>query len=199
MSTLAAGNHCGDAVTVLWDVDGKTHVGYGEVAAEVPLVVELSGPLVPAEGTDVRVVRDQGDRFVSGSATVSAQSGSSMVLGKVTWEEPNRRVYDRHRVNWTASIRVLDDLGSPTDEQFGVATDVSLGGAAIHLEEPPEVGTLVEIKAAPADGSPMRAVGVIVRRQGNDVGLAFLFLWAAARTNIERLAVPKVHADRMAA
>ena len=61
-----------------------------------------------------------------------------------------------------------------------MTTDVSLGGAAVFLDSAPEVGSLVEVKAHPQNSAPMRAVGVVVRRTGYNVGLAFLYLWGAA-------------------
>ena len=179
MASLAAGNRVGDTVTVLWN-EGEPHVGFGTVVADVPFAIALEGEACPGVGTELRLVRDQGERWVVGSATASFCDEGLIVVQKATWEEPSGRVHERFEVEWPTTLRILDDRGCRETFQIGMTTDVSLGGAAVYLDDAPEVGSLVEIKAHPQDSAPMRAVGVVVRRTGYNVGLAFLYLWGAA-------------------
>ena len=180
MVSLAAGNQVGDALTVLWNDGVETRVGYGHVAAEVPFSIVLEGQTCPETSIEVRLVRDQGDRWVAGSATVAMCDEGLLMLRGTRWEEPSQRVHDRTEVEWPTTLRILDDRGARETYQIGMTTDISLGGAAVHLEEAPEVGSLVEVRAHPTGAAPVRAVGVVVRRTGYNVGLAFLYLWGAA-------------------
>lgn len=179
MASLAAGNRVGDAVTVLWN-DKETQVGFGTVVADVPFAIEMEGDACPGIGTELRLVRDQGERWVVGSATASFCEEGLIVVHKASWEEPSQRVHDRFEVEWPTTLRILDDRGCRETYQIGITTDVSLGGAAVSLDSAPEVGSLVEVKAHPPNSVPMRAVGVVVRRTGYNIGLAFLYLWGAA-------------------
>ena len=189
MTSLAAGNHVGDALTVLWNEAGETRVGYGYVAAEVPFAIALEGEDFPKPATELRLVRDQGERWVAGSASVAFSDEGLVMLRDLRWEEPSQRVHDRTEVQWPTTLRILDDRGTRETYQVGMTTDVSLGGAAIQLDDAPEVGSLVEIRAHPQGDAPMQAVGVVVRRKGNGVGLAFLYLWGSVRFDAE--AVPE--------
>ena len=179
MASLAAGNEVGDALTVLWTDGSETRIGFGVVVAEVPFSVELEDQPWPEATSEVKLVRDQGDRWVAGSATVAMADEGLLMLRGVQWEEPSMRVHDRTEVEWPTTIRILDDHGAHETYQIGMTTDISLGGAAVYLDEAPEVGSLVEVKAHPQGTTPMRAVGVVVRRTGYNVGLAFLYLWGA--------------------
>lgn len=170
----------GDAVTVLWNDGGETSVGYGYVVSEVPFAVEIEGDVWPEASAELRLVRDQGDRFVAGRATAAFVDEGLVMLQRVDWEEPSQRVHERREVEWPATLRILDDRGARETFQIGLTTDVSLGGAAIQLDDAPEVGALVELRAHPRDKTPLRAVGVVVRRTGYDIGIAFLYLWGAA-------------------
>lgn len=180
MSSLAAGNQVGDAVTVLWSDGHDTCVGYGQVAAEVPFAVELDQEVLPDAGSEVRLVRDQGERWVAGEALVARCDDGMIMLRSVRWEEPSQRVHDRQEVDWPATVRILDDRGTRETYQIGLTTDVSLGGAAVQLDDAPEVGSLIELKAHPRGKAPLRAVGVVVRKTGYNIGVAFLYLWGAA-------------------
>ncbi len=180
MVSLAAGNQVGDALTVLWEDGPDTRVGYGHVAAEVPFSVVLEGQDCPTVGSEVRLVRDQGDRWVAGASTVAICDEGLLMLRNTRWEEPGQRVHDRTEVEWPTTLRILDERGARETYQIGMTTDISLGGAAIHLEDAPEVGSLVEVRAHPAGAVPVRGVGVVVRRTGYNMGLAFLYLWGAA-------------------
>lgn len=182
MASLAAGNHVGDALTVLWTDGPQTRVAYGTVAADVPFSVELENESCPDAGSEVRLVRDQGERWVAGSATVSFCDDGFLVLRDIIWEEPSQRVHERTFVEWPTTLRILDDLGTRQSYQIGMTTDVSLGGAAILVEDSPEVGSLIEVSARPRGAAPMRAVGVVVRRKEQSIGLAFLYLWGATFT-----------------
>lgn len=179
MASLAAGNEVGDALTVLWPYDGQMRVAYGTVASDVPFAIDLDGQELPPSGAELRLVRDQGERWVSGSATASCVDDGFVIAQRVSWEEPSQRVHERTEVEWPTTLRILDDLGARETYQIGLTTDVSLGGAAIHLDDAPEVGSLVEVKAHPQNAIPLRAVGVVVRRTGYNIGLAFLYLWGA--------------------
>ena len=181
MASLAAGNQVGDALAVLWQDGPMTRVGYGTVASEVPFAIDLEGQTLPQTGADVRLVRDQGERWVAGSAVATSADDGFVVLREVRWEEPSQRVHDRAEVEWPTTLRILDDRGSHETFQIGMTTDVSPGGAAVYLDDAPEVGSLVEVKAHPPGAVPLRAVGVVVRRTGYNIGLAFLYLWGAAR------------------
>ena len=189
MASLAAGNQVGDALTMLWTDGPETRVGFGILVAEVPFSVELESGPWPEEGTEVRLVRDQGDRWVAGEATVGTADGGLLMLRGVCWEEPGMRVHDRTEVEWPTTVRILDDRGTRETFQIGMTTDVSLGGAAVYLDDAPEVGSLVEVKAHPQGCAPLRAVGVVVRRTGYNVGLAFLYLWGAGflRENAQQM------------
>lgn len=181
MASLAAGNQVGDGLTVLWQDGAEMRVGYGTVASEVPFAVDLEGSTLPVAGAEMRLVRDQGDRWVAGSASASAVDDGFVILRDLKWEEPSQRVHDRTEVEWPTTLRILDDCGSHETYQIGMTVDVSLGGAGVCLDDAPEVGSLVEVKAHPPGTAPLRAVGVVVRRTGYSVGLAFLYLWGAAR------------------
>ena len=183
MGSLAAGNQVGDALTVLWTEGTETRVGFGVVAAEVPFSVELESQPWPGAGSEVRLVRDQGERWVAGEATVAMADEGLLMLRGLRWEEPSMRVHDRTEVEWPTTVRILDDRGTRETFQIGMTTDISLGGAAVYLDDAPEVGSLVEVKAHPQGAVPLRAVGVVVRRTGYNVGLAFLYLWGAAFLN----------------
>ena len=180
MASLAAGNQVGDALTVLWSHGTETRVGYGHVAAEVPFSIVLESDECPEAGVEVRLVRDQGERWVAGEATVAMCDAGLLMLRGTKWEEPSQRVHDRTEVEWPTTLRILDDRGTRETYQIGMTTDVSLGGAAVHLDDAPEVGSLVEVRAHPRGAAPVRAVGVVVRRTGYNVGIAFLYLWGAA-------------------
>lgn len=180
MASLAAGNQIGDTLTVLWNEGRETRVGFGRMAADVPFSVEFEGlSACPDAGAEVRLVRDQGERWVAGSATAAFCDEGLVVLRDVRWEEPSQRVHDRFEVEWPTTLRILDDCGTRETFQIGMTTDVSLGGAAVYVDDAPEVGSLVEIKAHPKGAVPMQAVGVVVRRTGYNIGLAFLYLWGA--------------------
>lgn len=179
MANLAAGNQVGDAVTVLWNDGSETSVGYGHVVSEVPFAVEIAGGAWPQAASELRLVRDQGDRLVAGSAVVGLSDEGLLMLRSVLWEEPSQRVHERREVEWPATLRILDDRGARETYQIGLTTDVSLGGAAIQMDDAPEVGALVEMRAHPRGTTPMRAVGVVVRRTGDEIGMAFLYLWGA--------------------
>ena len=185
MTSLAAGNQVGDALTVLWNEAGETRVGYGYVAAEVPFAIALEGEEFPKPTTELRLVRDQGERWVAGSAGVAFSDDGLVMLRDLRWEEPSQRVHDRTEVAWPTTLRILDDRGTRETYQVGMTTDVSLGGAAIQIEDAPEVGSLVEIRAHPQGDLPMRAVAVVVRRKESGIGLAFLYLWGSARFESE--------------
>lgn len=180
MVSLAAGNQVGDALTVLWEEGTTTRVGYGEVASEVPFSLLLDGSDCPPVDVEVRLVRDQGDRWVAGSATVAVCDEGHLLLRGTRWEEPSQRVHERTEVDWPVTLRILDERGTRETFQIGVTTDISLGGAALEMEEAPEVGSLVEVRAHPRGAAPVRAVAVVVRRVEENVGLAFLYLWGAA-------------------
>ncbi len=203
MISLAAGNHVGDAVTVLWAEGSETRVGYGEVVSEVPFAISLDGDTHPAVRNELRLVRDQGDRWVAGSASVSSSSGGLLVLSKIEWEEPSQRVFERRAVDWPVTLRILDDHGTRETFQVGLTIDVSLGGAGVRMTNAPEVGSLVEFHALPGGEKPMRAVGVVVRRQEHELGLAFLYLWGAGHINTAAaqalFAEPNRLAERLAA
>jgi len=177
MISLAAGNHVGDAVTVLWAEGSETRVGFGQVASEVPFAVALDGDALPAEHAELRLVRDQGERWVAGSAYVASSEDGLLLLSQTEWEEPSQRVHQREAVDWPVTLRILDDRGTRETFQVGLTFDVSLGGAGVRMEEAPEVGSLVEFRAVPRGEKPMRAVAVVVRRQEHEIGLAFLHLW----------------------
>jgi hypothetical protein len=179
MMNLAAGNHVGDGVTVLWVEGLETRVGYGHVASEVPFAIELDGKRWPSAQTEVRLVRDQGERWVAGKAHVAVLDEGLTLLHSTQWEEPSQRVFERRAVDWPATLRILDDRGTRETFQIGLTIDVSLGGAGVRMEEAPEVGSLVEYRAMPRGEIPLRAVGVVVRRQGDQIGLAFLYMWGA--------------------
>lgn len=179
MTSLAAGNQVGDAVTALWTEGAETRVGFGLVASEVPLAIELEAEALPEPGSEIRLVRDQGERWVAGTATVAFTDGELIMLRGVQWEEPSQRVHDRQEVEWPATLRILDDRGTRETYQIGLATDISLGGAAIQMEDAPEVGSLVELKAHPRGATPVRAVGVVARKKEGGIGVAFLYLWGA--------------------
>ncbi len=185
MASLAAGNEVGDALTVLWQDGAEMRVGYGYVASDVPFSIDLEGQEPPSAGSEVRLVRDQGERWVAGSADVTFCDDGFVVLRDVQWEEPSQRIHDRVEVEWPTTVRILDDRGARETYQIGMTTDVSLGGAAVYLDEAPEVGSLVEVKAHPPGATPMRAVGVVVRRTGYNIGLAFLYLWGAGLLEAE--------------
>ena len=180
MISLAAGNRVGDALTVLWEDGAETRVGYGHVAAEVPFSIVLDDPVCPDAGKEVRLVREQGERWVAGTASVAMCDEGLLMLRRVAWEEPSQRIHDRTEVEWPTTLRIIDDRGTRETYQIGMTLDISLGGAAVHLEEAPEVGSLVEVRAHPKGTTAVRAVGVVVRRMGTDVGVAFLYLWGAA-------------------
>ena len=186
MASLAAGNRVGDALTVLWNDGRETRVGFGRVAADVPFAIELEGDGCPDPGSDLRLVRDQGERWVAGSGIAAFCDEGLIVLRELSWEEPSQRVHDRFEVEWPTTVRILDDRGARETFQIGMTTDVSLGGAAVYLDDSPEVGSLVEIKAHPQNSAPMQAVGVVVRRTGYNVGLAFLYLWGASHLETSR-------------
>ena len=179
MASLAAGNRVGDAMTLLWN-EKETHVGFGTVAADVPFAIEIEGGACPGAGAELRLVRDQGDRWVVGSAIAASCEEGLVIVRKAVWEEPSQRVHERFEVEWPTTLRILDDRGCRETFQIGMTTDVSLGGAALYLDDAPEVGSLVEVKAHPPNSVPLRAVGVVVRRTGYNVGLAFLYVWGAA-------------------
>ena len=183
--SLAAGNHVGDGVTVLWTDGLETRVGYGHVASEVPFAVEIDGTEWPSVQTEVRLVRDQGDKWVAGKAHVTMLDEGLIMLRNTQWEEPSQRVFERRAVDWPATLRILDDRGTRETFQVGLTIDVSLGGAGIMLEDAPEVGSLVEYRAVPRGEKPMRAVGVVVRRQESQIGLAFLYMWGAGHVETE--------------
>ena len=199
MVSLAAGNQVGDALTLLWEDGAETRVGYGQVAAEVPFSLVLEGQDCPEVGNEVRLVRDQGERWVAGSAVVALCDDGLLMLRGTRWEEPSQRVHDRTEVDWPTTLRILDDRGARETYQIGMTTDISLGGAAVELEEAPEVGSLVEVRAHPHGASPVRAVGVVVRRTGYNVGLAFLYLWGAAFLESQPAEAPEAREWRRAA
>ena len=92
MTSLAAGNQVGDAMTVLWNDGPETRVGYGYVVAEAPFAVEIEGEAWPSAAAEVRLVRDQGERWVAGSATVDvSDEGPARHAAHVAWEEPSQR------------------------------------------------------------------------------------------------------------
>ena len=180
MASLAADNQVGDALTVLWTEGPETRVAFAHVASEVPFGIQIEGENQPLPGADLRLVRDQGERWVAGSAAAAFCDEGLVLLRNVAWEEPSQRVHERTEVNWPTTLRILDDRGARESYRIGMTMDVSLGGAAVLMDDAPEVGSLVEVKAHPSDAAPMRAVGVVVRRTGYDIGLAFLYLWGAA-------------------
>jgi hypothetical protein len=108
-----------------------------------------------------------------------------ILLRSTQWEEPSQRVFERRAVDWPATLRILDDRGTRETFQVGLTIDVSLGGAGIRLDNAPEVGSLVEYRALPRGEKPMRAVAVVVRRQEDQIGLAFLYLWGASHVETE--------------
>lgn len=205
MSSLAAGNHVGDAVTVLWTEGFETRVGYGQVASEVPFAIVLDGDAWPGAEAEVRLVRDQGDKWVAGKALVASVDEGFIMLRHTQWEEPSQRVYERRSVDWPVTLRVLDDRGTRETFQVGLTIDVSLGGAGVRLDDAPEVGSLVEFRAIPRGEKPMRAVGVVVRRQSEEIGLAFLYLWGAGHIETASsltpplMAMPEPYLARLAA
>ncbi|GEM_PF-6679400 len=185
MASLAAGNEVGDTVTVLWCEGHETRVGYGLIVSEAPFAVELEGDAWPETGTEARLVRDQGDRWVAGSANVDDMDEGLLVMRRVLWEEPSQRIHDRTEVEWPTTLRVLDDRGTRETYEIGLMSDVSLGGAGVQMSETPEVGSLVELRACPPGAIPLRAVGVVVRRTGFSIGVAFLYLWGAGLVRTE--------------
>lgn len=203
MISLAAGNHVGDAVTVLWAEGSETRVGFGQVASEVPFAIVLDGNARPAEHAELRLVRDQGERWVAGSAYVAHSSDGLLLLSQTEWEEPSQRVYEREAVDWPVTLRILDDHGTRETFQVGLTIDISKGGAGVRMEDAPEVGSLVEFRAVPRGEKPIRAVAVVVRRQEHEIGLAFLYLWGvgpletATRQNV--FVEPKRFVERLAA
>ena len=185
----------GTAVTCLFGDGRISSAVFATVTSEAPLFLrcddaELKLATYPRK--IVLVWHGEG-RFLRGEAEAvalhSTGSETHMEISKVAWEDVERRRYPRIVVRLPVALRAVHDVhGSTVISLFqGTTEDLSIGGSWVRLDQPLEVGSLVEFHARLSDMESVRALGLVARsdRGRSGAGITFLDYVGGARLKLD--------------
>ncbi len=175
---------CGSLVRlVFYTKQGSVSIK-ARVARVEPLTVSFVGAdakLVNEDDRMLLIVLNKGGCFRAEAVVkkVSGKDGDwSVELSDELWEEMDRRRYPRHTVEIPVELRAIQESGGSCSVQVfkGETIDLSVGGAWVHLDEPVEPGTLVEVQISLTDKEHARVLGLVAHKTSHLVGFGIEFM-----------------------
>jgi len=190
----SSGLKVGSSVSVLGygSPDPWSLVGTVESVSPLRIAVHSDASEDWETGKHVKVLFQNGGRFESADATVSAvkkESSNWIVdLKDVLWIRSDRRSHPRFSARLMTRCRfVVEDAESAVLQEFTVATkDVSVGGVWVESEYSPDFGSILKLEIQTSATDHVNALGVVawVDPSGKGFGVEFVDLTGSSLTRL---------------
>jgi hypothetical protein len=185
----------GESVTLVAHTEDRPVWTSAKIVSLNPFSVEFSADKIPAFSglPALLVIHDSGRKYSRSDAKIADLSSRGdlawLTFRDFAWEPVDNRDNPRFDASIAVSLRAVNELKGAisSQDQVGVTSNLSLGGALVELIDPVEKGTLVEFRAV-LDQVSVRAMAVVAHTDETrrKVGLSFLDYVGSARYTLHQ-------------
>jgi len=186
----------GENVMLLLHTDDRPTWTVARIHSKHPFSVEFEGKSAPLfEGVKhLLVIHDSGRKYSKGDGKVGdlATRGDQawLTFSDFNWEAVDNRDNPRFETEVQVVVRTIEEHagGLTSDDQVGVAKNLSLGGALLQLSNPVTKGQLIEFMVTLSPGNTIRTMAVIAHTdvEGTLVGINFIDYVGSARYSLHQ-------------
>lgn len=192
-----AGPQPGEPVAIVTYLNESAQLTHGEVVSATPLVVKVLGQVATkfAPLTDVMLLGKTSTPPLRARTSVQMSSvdgdATFVTFEEFAWQVEDRRKYPRVVVALPVHLRLVeeDEESLTFSEASGTTVDLSLGGAAVRMDSPVPVGTLMKFEWTSPEGQAVRALAIVLHEKGESgcYGVEFVNFLGEGQKVLEQL------------